>query len=307
MAYIDDEPIATDDLLEVLEQEQWELLYGTVNGLVATRLVENEAAARGTTVPELVEQEIAAKVPPPDEAAIALFYERRKSSPALHGKTLDQTRDQIRTFLEQQALTIRRTAFLAELRAEHEVRLLLEPPRVDLPIPPTAPSKGPADAPVTVVEFADFECPACRRVYPAIERLLLEYKNDVRFVFRDFPLSIHPRAVPASVAAMCADEQDRFWDYYQNLMVIQGDLDDDDLNARAQQIGLERDAFATCYGEERHVTAVRSSLEQGRSVGVDSTPTFFINGRKVVGFPSYDQFKQIIDEEIARASEGSDG
>ena len=158
-------------------------------------------------------------------------------------------------------------------------------------------TKGPESAPITIVEFADFQCPACRAGHSVVARVVQEYGDQVRFVFRDFPLNIHPRAFHASEAAYCAGEQDKFWEYHDSLMIFDGDLSDDDLRKRASEIGIDESTFAECFDSKRHNDLVTESYEKGMAIGVQSTPTFFINGRIMVG-ARYEGFKQIIEQEL---------
>ena len=215
-------------------------------------------------------------------------------------------RPRIESYLRQQGGEIRRNEYIASLREQTSHKITLDPPRTDVAIPGEAPVKGPGDAPITLVEFADFQCPYCKQVHPVVERVLLEYGDQIRFAFMDFPLVDHPRAMPASIASYCAAEQDKYWPYYQNLMVMAGDLGDTDLRKRATETGLDIAKFGDCYESRRYADQVQASFEHGKSLGVTGTPTFFLNGRMLVGAIRYEDFKQAIEEELEKAGLGSD-
>jgi len=299
-AEVGGETISNDELLQQLVEDQWELVSSTLDRMVAEKLMEKEAAAREIDVEELVRAEIGDKIEPPTPEEIQGFYAARQAS--MGGRTLEQVASQIEMFLQQQRFALRRDEWVSELKKANGFRAYIDPPRVTLDLPEGTPSRGPADAPVTIVEFADFECPACRSAYSALERAVEEYSDRVRFVFRDFPLPMHARAVPASEAALCARAQGKFWDYHQNLMIMDGTLDDADLMKRAQDLGLDAEQFKNCFESRRFAPEVQASFQQGRELAVDSTPTLFINGRRLVGVQGYEALREIIEEELDRAS-----
>jgi len=130
----------------------------------------------------------------------------------------------------------------------------------------------------------------------------MQYGDKIRYVFRDYPLGFHKRAVPASVAAYCANEQGKYWDYYESLKVMVGDLSDADLNKRASDLGLNMDEFGACMTSGRHEPQVNAGFADGQKLGVTGTPTYFINGRMLIGAQPLDAFKAIVDDELARAA-----
>ncbi len=186
-----------------------------------------------------------------------------------------------------------------ELKEKYGFSVTLPAPRVDLSLADDAASRGDENAPVTLVEFGDYQCPFCRRAHTTVQRVLNEYGDQIRYVFLDYPLGNHDRAVPAAEAAYCAGEQDKYWDYSEHLMMMAGDLNDNDLRGRAEQIGLDVTEFMSCYTSGRHTDRITAAQQTGSSAGVDSTPTFFINGRMLVGAKNFETFKLIIDEELA--------
>ncbi len=173
-----------------------------------------------------------------------------------------------------------------------------------------APSRGPLGARVTIVEYGDFQCPFCGRAYATLEnQVLKEYGDKVRFVFKNFPLSaIHPWAEDAAIASRCAFQQDhdKFWPVYRGLFERQAEITRDTFQATATalaaQSGLDAGQFATCLDDKATLDAVKVDQAEATSLGVNSTPTFFINGRRLTGAQTYDGFKQTIDQELGGKS-----
>lgn len=162
------------------------------------------------------------------------------------------------------------------------------------------PSIGPSNAPITIVEFSDYQCPFCRRWHEQIyEPLLNAYPGKIRMVYRHLPLtSIHPDAFPAAEAAMCAGEQNAYWQFHEKL--FSSDALGSSVYAKyADELGLDMDAFQSCISERRFQEAVQADLDFAVNLGVRSTPTFFINGLAIVGAQPLDIFKQVIDKELA--------
>lgn len=160
---------------------------------------------------------------------------------------------------------------------------------------------GPEDAPVTIVEFSDYECYYCIKWHNDVfDQLMAEYAGQVRFVYRDFPLnSIHPGAEPAAQAANCANEQDMYWEYHDALFSGMYALERDGFLQIANDLGLDEEAFSECFDSGRQSAEIAADLQDGLSIGVQSTPTFFINGFQVLGAQPYATFKSIIDDILA--------
>jgi protein-disulfide isomerase len=159
---------------------------------------------------------------------------------------------------------------------------------------------GPENAPITIIEFSDYECPFCRRWYQETYlRLREEYGDRVRIVYRDFPLySIHPEAEPAALAANCAGEQGKYWEYHDLLFSSEG-LGEEYYLQFAEQLGLDAGQFKACLESEKYKDEVTADYEFASNLGVNSTPTFFVNGIPVVGAQPFDVFQQIIEKELA--------
>ncbi len=284
-------------LLE-LKTREYALKSRALDEMIARRLAEKAASARGITVAELVKVEVDDKVVVA-EAEVRAFYEANKQryKDAAEADALKQVTTQLR----QQRLQERRQAFVRELRATADVKVLLEPLRVAV-TPGDGPSWGPTGALVTIVEFSDFQCPYCARVEPALKRVRETYGDRVRFVFRDFPLvQIHPQAAKAAEAAACAGEQGKFWELHGRLFDNQARLAIPDLKQHAKELGLDAAKFGECLDSGRHAPDWQADLNEAAAYGVTGTPAFFINGRMLVGAQPYEAFAQVIDEELERA------
>jgi len=168
-----------------------------------------------------------------------------------------------------------------------------------------APVKGPANAPVTIVEFSDFECPFCSRVLPTLKQIEEEYKGKVRIAFKHQPLPFHANAKPAAAASMAAHEQGKFWEMHDKLFANARALDRASLEKYAQELGLDMGKFKAALDSNKYAAQIDADSAEGMRVGANGTPTFFINGRTVVGAQPFDNFKRVIDEELKKAQGGA--
>ena len=159
---------------------------------------------------------------------------------------------------------------------------------------------GPTDAPITIVEFSDYQCPFCRRWHAEVyEPLLAAYPGQIRLVYRHLPLtSIHPDAMSAAEASMCAGEQDAYWQYHDKLFSSES-LGSGIYVQYAQELGLNMTTFESCLNDHKYQQAIQADSDFALNLGIRSTPTFFINGLAVVGAQPLDVFKQVIDKELA--------
>lgn len=308
VAEVDGTPITRGDLdkkaaepLLAIRQQEYETLRRALDEVITDRLMEKEAAARKVTKEALLKSEVEDLVPAPDPAKLDALYEQHKHR--FGGKSREQMGPEIARAVRQQELSARRQAFAEELRSKAKVRVALDPPRAHVVIPAGAPALGPASAPVTIVEFSDYQCPYCKRAQGVVDELVAKYKDKIRLVHRDFPLDNHPGAVPAARAARCADEQGNFWDYHRGLLLTPGDFSDEDLRSRAASLGLDASKFDTCLKSDRHDAAIRASVEDGQRIGVTGTPAFFINGRMLFGAQPIQKFEEVIDAELQRGTQ----
>ncbi len=165
-----------------------------------------------------------------------------------------------------------------------------------------APALGPENAPVTIVEFSDYQCPFCTRwhqeVWPQISET---YQGKVRLVYRDFPLvQAHPYALDAAIAAHCAGQQDRYWEFHSLLFAGEMELSSLAFETYASRLELDQSPFDNCLADPDVLSQVQSDLSLGEMVGIDGTPTFFINGYRIKGAQPFEEFQKVIDSILAR-------
>jgi protein-disulfide isomerase len=301
VATVQDQKISAEELttslrgeLLQLDMQRYRTLKEGLDEIIAEKLITLEAEKRQMSPEQLMQEEVAAKVKPVTEEEAKQFYEANQERIR---QPYDQVAPRLRDYLSQQERQKQQQSFLRDLRQRYKVNIALQPPKVDVDIDDD-PMLGDKDAPVTIVEFSDFQCPYCRRVQPALKRLMEEYEGKVRLVFRDFPLrSIHPQAQKAAEAAQCADDQDKFWPYHDKLFE-QTALQIDDLKRYAKELGLDMAAFSQCLESDKHAAEVEKDLQDGRQVGVNSTPSFYINGQPLSGAAAYENFQELVDEAL---------
>lgn len=163
------------------------------------------------------------------------------------------------------------------------------------------PSFGKKNAKVTIIEFSDFQCPFCKRSRATLDQIKKAYPNDVRIVYRDFPLGFHPKAPKAAEAAECANVQGKFWEMHDLIYAGAPDkLEVSDFKGYAKDLKLSSSKYDECLDSGKFAAEVKKDFEDGQKAGVSGTPTFFINGRKLVGAQPFESFKKVIDEELGK-------
>ena len=304
-ATVDGTPITMDEVdkaganqLSKIRQQEFQVRSDVLSNLIQEKLIAKEAAARKVSPEELMKTEVDAKTAAPTQDEIAQFYDKMKAR--MGGKSLDEVKGDIEKQLKMQKSQERRGQFLNELSAKNEVKILLDPPRATVTLRPTAPIVGPANAPITIVEWSDYQCPFCKRAHPTVEQVLKEYKDQVRFTYLDYPLPFHQLAMPAAIAVHCAEDQGKFWEYHKNLFEAAGDLSPADLTKRAADIGLDGPKFQACTDAKSHESLIKTNSDDGAALGVTGTPAFFINGRMLVGAQPIDAFRELINDELSR-------
>jgi protein-disulfide isomerase len=263
--------------------------------LIAQTVLGQEATARGTTVSELLKSEVEKATP--SEAETKAYYEANKD----RFKNLPEADalKQIEPGLRQQQQRARQSAYLRELRRKYGVKVLVEPMRISVDTT-GAPVRGNVRAPVTIVEFSDFQCPFCARARPIVNRVRETYGDKVRILFRDFPLQMHSQAMKAAEAASCAGDQDKFWEMHDRLFASQAKLQVPELKQYATELGLKAEAFSECLDSGKYASKWQQGLADGTQYGVTGTPAFFINGRPLMGARPFEDFATVIDDELER-------
>jgi len=304
VAEIDGKPVTMADLEEMLapqltqlDRQRQQLLEQGLERLVQQKLIEAEATARGITPDALVEAEVTSKIADVSDAEVSSWYEANKAR--VGNRPLEQLAPQIKNFLAQQRQAGILEGFVGGLRSKYKTRILMDVARVDV-AEANSPAKGPATAPVTIIEFSDFECPFCSRVNPSIEEAIATYGDQLRVVFRQFPLNIHPRAPKAAEAALCANEQGKFWEMHDAMFADQRKLEIADLKAKASSLGLDQAKFDACLDGGKMAAQIAADMADGQKAGVTGTPAIFINGRAISGAVPFADLAKVIDDELLR-------
>jgi protein-disulfide isomerase len=275
------------------------LLDASLKKLVQDRLFEEEAVAKGTTVEKLLESESGNVEVSREE--VAVWYENNKAR--VGGRPLEQLFPQIQQFLGQSKREGARNELAKRLEENKKVVYKLEPFRADIEVE-GSPFKGPTRAPVTIVEFSDFECGYCGRLSQTLNDVKNKYGDDLRIVFRQFPLQMHPNAPKAAEASLCANDQGKFWEMHDLLFQEQRQLDVVALKDKASRLGLDRTAFDECLDSAQYSEQVEQDLRDGAALGVTGTPALFINGVPVQGGAvPFDVLAKLVDEELERGKD----
>ena len=282
-------------------QQLYEGRRQALEGIVADMLIAEAAKAKGLDSEKFTEAETVRRVQPVTEGQVIAFYQENQAQ--MQGRALAAMSPSIRRYLEEQQRTTAYRALVEELRkAGPRIEMVLDAPRYEVEPAPDDPALGAPTAPVTVIEFSDFQCPFCQRVMPTLKRLHDAYGDRVRIVWKDFPLtSIHPEAFKAAEAGQCAREQGKFWEYHDRLFANQQALQPEFLKKYAVELGLDAAKFNACLDTAKYAERVQEQMGVGNALGVSSTPSVFINGRLVSGAHPYETFAAIIDEELERS------
>jgi protein-disulfide isomerase len=268
--------------------------------LVGDRLIENAATAAGQSPAAFIAADSAKRLPPVSEADVMQFYEQNKDR--AQGRTIEQLRGEIKPYLEARREQQARAMLVEDLKAKNAgaVKVMLDPPRYTVPTTESDPVRGNTSAPITIVEFSDYQCPFCARVNPTLAKVRETYGDRVKIVFKDYPLPNHPQAPKAAEAARCAGDQKKYWEMHDAMFANQRALEVPALKQTARAIGLEGAAFDQCLDSGKWAAAVQKGSALGEQMGVNSTPTLYINGRAVIGAMPFENFKSIIDEELVQ-------
>lgn len=272
-----------------------------LDAIIADMLLADAAKKKNMTAEAYELDEVGKRVKPVTDSEVVAFYQANINQ--MQGRPLEVMAPAINRYLTEQQRASARQALIADLRkAGPEVRVLIDAPRRDVQIESTDPSLGRSSAPVTLIEFSDFQCPFCQRVAPTLKKLRDTYGDKVRIVWKDFPLTqIHPQAFKAGEAAHCAGDQGKYWEYHDRLFANQQSLQPEDLKKYAADLGLDGAAFTACLDTSKYGERVRDGVAQGTRLGVNSTPTIYINGRMLSGAQPYETFVSVIDEELSRS------
>lgn len=263
--------------------------------LIDKKLIEQKAKSEHLTVDQLVDRDIKPLVKDPTDDQMEVYYEGLDTD-----QPFEMVRGKILEKLRQMRMEKARAAYARTLRTESTVYVTLAPPRVDVGVE-SAQMIGPKNAPVTLVEFADYECPYCQKVSPDLRKLQAEFGDKVSFTYRDFPLPMHAHAEKAAEAARCAGEQGKFWEFHDELFQSK-ELDFDQLKVHAQALKLDSARFDKCLDAGDEAAAVGQDRKEGVRLGLTGTPSFFINGHFLSGAVDYATLRKVVAQQLAESS-----
>ena len=300
VATVDGRPIKEKDLnispkLTRLQQQAYQARLEALDELIGDRLVEKAAAEQDMTTPEFLRHEIDRKVEDPTEEEVSAFYKAQKSRIK---QPLEAIRDQIVKFLKSEEREKLQRQLIDGLRKKSEVAVMLTAPRLRFNLE-NSPRRGPANSQVTIVEYSDYQCPYCRRVQPTLLQILDKYGDKVSLIYKDLPLrQIHPQAQKAGEAARCAGDQGKFWEYHDKLFGLSR-IRKSDFAVIATELDLNTLSFGECLDSGKNESLINADLNEAASLGVQSTPIFFVNGIEAKGALPLSAFSKIIDAELA--------
>jgi protein-disulfide isomerase len=272
---------------QLIADKTFDLRRQTLESMTNDYLVEQAAQRDKLSVDDYIKKEFSSKNAVTDAAA-KKFYEQNKGASTA---TYDQIKPQLMLMMNKEAL-------LERLRKDQPVKILLEPKRVVVDSS-GHPALGAKDAPVTIVEFTDFQCPFCKATEDTLKQLRAKYGDKIRLVHMDFPLPFHSHSLDAAKAARCANDQGKFWQYRDALFANQAKLAPADLKVTAKTLGMNTSQFDACFDKAKYDAQIKSDTAAGEKVGVDGTPAFFVDGRSLTGAQPLPKFEELIDDELA--------
>lgn len=304
MATLDDINITSEEVdaaargsMMKIMSEMYDIKRGAIEDIIDNKLLERDAKQKGLTVDKLKAQ-IQNKAPVPTSSEARSIYEMQKQK--YQGKTFEEVEKQLLAQLTQQKRQMALYDHVNSLRNKSKIKINLERPKIDVSVDDD-PAQGDKNAPITLIEFSEFQCPYCKKTRPTLDKILSTYAGKVRYVFRDFPLGFHDQAKMVANAANCANEQGKYWDYNKHLwdMQGQGKFTIEKLKALAAELKFDTGKFNSCADSNKYFSEIEKDIQDGAAAGVSGTPAYFINGKFLSGAQPFENFKQIIDEELA--------
>ena len=266
-----------------------------LDSLIDQHLLEMQARHEDLTVDQLLQREVNSKLKAdPTEDQLRIYYEGLETE-----QPFEAMREQILQHIREARRGKARAAYLKSLRSQAQISIALTSPTAPVELT-HSPVLGNRDAPVVLVEFADYQCPYCQKIHSDLEKLQKEYGNRLALVYKDYPLPMHPFAEKAAEAARCAGTQGKFWEFH-NLLFVSKKLQPADLREEARTLNLDQDRFDKCVVEGLEAADVEKDADEARSLGITGTPSFFINGHFFSGVLSYAALHDMVEQELAKS------
>jgi len=259
-------------------------------------LLERQAQKENVTVEELLQRHVNSTIAKdPNDEALRVYFEGLDTA-----EPFETVRPKIAEHLRERRIAKAKAAYMQNLRGQIPVVLQLNIPRALISLENT-PVRGDINAPVKLVEYADYECPYCQQIQPTLDKLEAEYKGRLAFGYKDVPLPNHPHAQKAAEAAHCAGVQSKYWEFH-DLMMTTKEIEVAQLKEGARKLGLDAQAFDTCLDSGQQAARVKVQLDEATKLGLQGTPSFFLNGRYFSGGMSYEQLQQLVEAELKASS-----
>jgi predicted DsbA family dithiol-disulfide isomerase len=263
-----------------------------LDDLIDQHLLQQQADREHITVDQLLQREVYSKLPPdPTDDQVRVYYEGMETD-----KSYDELKDKIRQHIHDARANKAKAAYLVKLRSESKIFIDLAPPSASVDMANTF-VKGNKDAPVVLVEFADYQCPYCQKVHPELDKLQKQYGDKLAIAYKDFPLPMHPYAEKAAEAARCAGAQGKFWEMH-DLLFTDKKLDVSDLKEQARSLHLDGPRFDQCLDSGQTAAAIEKDAAEGRRLGLTGTPSFFINGHFASGALNYSSLRDLVEQQL---------
>jgi protein-disulfide isomerase len=286
-----------------LQQQIYRLERDRLDTMIAKIVLEKEAEKQGKPLPDFLKGLVTSQNIVVDDQEVTTYYVDNRPRWADWKGSEQELLGQIKSYLQQQKMQQSVFELAKSLGPSYGLEVYLKEPLspvIQVSIGKDDPVTGPENAPVTIVEFSDYQCPACRKNHEVVRELKQAYKDRIKWVFKDFPMPGHKWARGAAGAAHCAAEQGKFWEYQDLLFSSQEELTPERLVLLAKDLGLQMDPFSQCLEAGRFQAHLDKDIEEGKKFGLNTTPTLLINNRLVSGAPPADRFKQMIDEELRK-------
>ncbi|MGA9041445.1 MAG: thioredoxin domain-containing protein [Terriglobales bacterium] len=266
-----------------------------LNLLIDQQVLEMQAAKESITVDELIKRHVTVTAKDPTEDQLKFYYEGLNSD-----EPYDAVRSKILDAVHEMRMTKAKADYVTSLRDQFGVIVELGQPSAQVDTT-DAYRLGPKDAPVQLIEFADFECPYCQKVHVELRRLRDQFGDKVALVYKDFPLPMHGSAQKAAEAARCAGAQGKFWEFHDALFESHK-LQIADLKEEARTLKLDGTRFDQCLDSGEQTAAVKKDLEQAKHLGLSGTPAFFANGQFLSGAVAYSKLREVVEEQLGLPS-----
>ena len=267
-----------------------------LDDLIDEELLQQQAEREHVSVDELLKRHVTDTVQVDlTEDQLRVFYEGLRTD-----EPYEVMRDKIIESLREKRTANARIRYLKMLHEQASAKVMLAPPLMDVKVG-DAPVRGDKNAPVMLVEFADYQCPYCKKIYPELRLLEQQFKGNVAFVFKDFPLDMHKYALKAAEAARCAGAQGKYWQYH-DLLFQNEELDKEQLKQYARDLSLDQARFNTCLDSGQEAAAVQKDVEEGKALGIAQTPGFFVNGHFFNGAVPYATLRDLVQQQLTAAT-----